>query len=356
MDSIQKYKKYETFSNDQLIDIAEERGMGDALQRSRKELLSYLIETEKTSIKRLVLLFYLIRNSKHGVTREDIYKRMGLMKLEKEASRAKELERALSDISYFSDIVSLKINKEYNNYKAEIILPKTDKTQENRVRDIISMLEKMLFPLDDENTPSEIFSIHVTAKEMFNIHYVNELLKSVITETLIKFTYKGSPFEGVCLGLCVDHNKLYAFIAVKENWYKLTFRVDLFDTISAASLLGPQKVTDIDVSEMREILYKKIKKSNNIFVNLNKEKDFYLKFRFFRSLKAIENDIPGAYDLNLPDIKDTQTVDLKVRFSGREEAFDFMKRWLGSYAVIDGQWFTEFFKSQMEEHLDNLDI
>ena len=57
-----------------------------------------------------------------------------------------------------------------------------------------------------------------------------------------------------------------------------------------------------------------------------------------------------------PNKDDLNVVDLKMKFRGREEAFVFMRKWLGSYAIIDAEWMATYFRNRIEECLDNLEV
>lgn len=342
-------KDYTKLTDSELEEKLLECGVNaDEEHLDREEMIYRLTEVNNDSVNRLTLLFFLLAHKQAGASKQEIYEKMGFAGRKEEAAK-KAYRRHIDDLKFFENEIDLREDSD----RVYASLKKTKGGTHEEAEQFLQNILQLLHPLDHSLNPDKFFPMNLNKGSRISSTTLKLLSHSLFHSSLLDFEYKGKSYQGICLGLCVDSGTLYAFFAVRPTWYKLTFRVELFDSIRLPSLTSSPSFT-LDVTEARKELYEAIRSGNNIYVNLNSGKHFPIKFRFFLSRKMIEAEIPHAKELSHPD-GDISVTDLTVYFSGREELFNFMKKWLGSYCVVgEGEWFVGYFRERIEEYLDNM--
>jgi len=323
-------RDYSKYTDEQLHAFADQKGVELDPGLSHEELVREVSIMTSNSVNRFFLVFFLLENRSRGVSRQEIIDRFYI-------KNDRTFSRMIKDLEQFADFVTLTI--EEDRYYA-CLNPSFEK-QRDRIDELTDMLLQLLCPLGKTGQP-EILRINLTGA-VPEPDVLNNLFNSAVNNSILSFMYKNKNHSGFCLGLCVHNNSLYAFMAVEPNNYKLTFRVDMMQNISFSSLIAHKTASFQTASSLRKELYERISSSQNIWVNLNKDSTFDLRFRFRLSPEIIRAEISNARSISFPDAADKTVQDLTLDFRGKREAFAFMQRWLGSYSVICENEFSEAF-------------
>jgi predicted DNA-binding transcriptional regulator YafY len=183
----------------------------------------------------------------------------------------------------------------------------------------------------------------------------SQLLESVIENTTVEFVYRDKRRLGVPLFFCYYAERWYLFVWMSESALIHKFRLDQFQSVVRPLIPSPSSSPDL--SERRKEAAEKIRQSHNIFVDINAAEKLKIHFRFFRSVDYLKREL-SAYETIEPALSEGRNEkdvsDVRIAFSGYQEAQIFMNKWLGHFQILEPADIRLRYLSEIEEAMDIL--
>lgn len=204
-----------------------------------------------------------------------------------------------------------------------------------------------------DGVPREAFVIHPDqGSQPLEGPEFKVLLEAVLEGKAIEFYYREKQRLGVPLFFCHYAERWYLFFMNLVGGSIVKFRLDQVKK-TRRPLVEASKIP-ADLSARKEIAAERIRKSHNIFVDLNTLDPLRLTLRFFFDAAFLREKIPHLESVSQPDPNDGGVTDVALSFSGYSEARAFLNTWLGHFQILAPADLRQRYAEELEEALDAL--
>ncbi|MBN8215303.1 MAG: WYL domain-containing protein [Spirochaetes bacterium] len=204
-----------------------------------------------------------------------------------------------------------------------------------------------------QDVPAEAFVIHSgSGAQALEGPEFRVLLESVLEGHAIEFFYREKIRRGVPLFFCHYAERWYLFFLNLADGLILKFRLDQVKN-TRRPLLSADKIP-ADLAARKVAAADRIRRSHNIFVDLNALEPMNLTLRFFFAAPFLREKIPHLGGVSQPDPKDPGVTDVELSFSGYSEARAFLNTWLGHFQILGPRDVRQRYAEELEEALDAL--
>ncbi len=180
-----------------------------------------------------------------------------------------------------------------------------------------------------------------------------DLMSAVIESASIDFTYRGKRRTGIPLFFCYYAERWYVFMWLQENDLIYKFRLDQFQQVLRP--LIPSGQQPLSLGDRRKEASEKIRRSHNIFVDVNASEKLTIHFRFFFSADYLKEEL-GSYEnlepVEVENTKSKEVTDVQISFLGYQEAQIFMNKWLGHFQILKPEAIRVRYLNELEEAMD----
>lgn len=177
------------------------------------------------------------------------------------------------------------------------------------------------------------------------------LLEAVLEGGAVDFYYREKTRTGFPLFFCRYAERWYLFLFMADGGGIRKFRLDQVHR-PARPLVAP--VPPKDLTGLKQEAADRIRKSHNIFVDLNAKEPLSANLRFFYPASFLREQIPRMESVGNPDPSDPSVTDAKIEFSGYNEARVFLNGWLGHFQILGPPELRARYSEELEEALDSL--
>lgn len=216
----------------------------------------------------------------------------------------------------------------------------------NKIENKIDILQKV-----ENKNANEAVLLHIedsTKLSMSDAEF-SILLDCILSKKIAVFTHKNRIRQCIPLFMCYYTDRWYLFCYNLSGAKIVKYRLDLIEKISHEILRDSSKLpSESDLEELHLQSVEKIKKSHNIFIDLNSDETVEISLRFFFPLSYIKQEIQGATSLTAVD---AEITDLSIEFSCYSEAKMFLTKWLGVFQILEPESFRQRFIDDLEEAL-----
>ena len=271
----------------------------------------------------------------------------------------KTFRRDLKELDKIDELLTIRYDNGRERVFAEWMGPEEKKNSSESLEDRFHFFHRVSQDLEKQEEihirQSSDFQLRI---QPYELHYI---LQAILNQTFVCFRYHNKERNALPLFFCHYSERWYLLCLVHPTGRVLKFRMDAIEKVEIRRYKHPLCIEDLlpsnlDIDRLKKTMLARIERSQNIFVDLNEEKNIRIAFRFYISRELLTRDIRHYHYLRQPAPEDAHVHEIEVEFYGYEEARAFMNKWLGKFSILSPEWLIDQYISDLEESIDILKV